>query len=139
MTPTRAPRWAGRTVCVCATILLITACAGPGPEAEGDQALTAHLRISPTPPMAGQALVAVEAADAGAPAPPDTRVTVSVETQEGDVGQAYVLEAAGEGRWEGSVEFTRPGEVVTVVEVTLSGGRSAVFRFPVTVTRRPGS
>lgn len=89
--------------------------------------------------MAGQALVAVEASDAGAPTPPDTRITISVESPDGDVGASQLLAGAGPGRWEGPVDFNQPGEVVAVVTVSLPGGRSAVFRFPVTVTRRPGA
>lgn len=119
-------------------LLWMSACGGATPEADGDPEISAHLRISPTPPMAGAALVAVEVLDAGEPAPADASVTVIVQGADGARTSARALGAGSEGRWEGEVAFPAPGQVTVEVRATLPSGRTARFRFPVTVTRRPG-
>lgn len=88
--------------------------------------------------MAGTATVAVEFTDAGEPAPVDGSVEVSVEREAGLPSPPFALSAIRPGRWQGEVRFTAPGEVTVRVRVTLPSGRTAVFAFPVTVTRRPG-
>jgi hypothetical protein len=116
----------------------VAACGGPRVEREGDPAIEAHPRISPTPPMAGRAILAVEVTDGGVPAPEGTRVTGAATLPGHSLEAPRELAYRGPGRWEGEMAFPEPGEVRLEVTVTLSGGRSATFRYPVTVTRRPG-
>ena len=127
-----------RAPVVAVWIVLLAGCGGPGVEMEGDPALSAHPRISPTPPMAGEALVAVEVLDAGAPPPEATRVVVTPIPGRLGPGVPAVLVPGEPGWWSGEVTFPEAGPLRLEIVVTLPGGRSATFRYPVTVTRRPG-
>lgn len=136
-TPVSIRRPLRRAPGLAAWVLLLAGCGGPGVEAEGDPALSAHPRISPTPPLVGEALLAVEVLDGGVPAPGATRV---VATPLGDgprAGAPSVLVPGEPGRWSGNVVFPEAGAARLEIRVTLPGGRSATFRYPVTVARRP--
>lgn len=121
-----------------AGLLLLAGCGGPVVDAEGDPAITVHPRISPTPPMKGEALVAVEVLDAGAPAPGETRVTATALREGHAPGNPWVLEPGDPGWWSGMVTFPAEGALRLEFHVILPGGRHATFRYPVTVARRPG-
>lgn len=135
----RCPGGPGRHRCLAlAAVLAAAACGGAGVEREGDPQLVASLRLSPTPPMVGEATVAAHVSDGGVPAPAGTAVTAAVTPVGGGPGAPRALEAGGAGRWEGRIAFPASGAVRVEVTVTLADGRSATFRFPVTVAQRPG-
>lgn len=131
-------RTAARRLLVLAVAAAVVACGGGGVEREGDPALDVTLRLSPTPPMTGESTAAVEVAEGGRPAPPGTRVSALVSAPNVPSGDPWELSPSGPGRWEGPVVFPTFGPVVVEVAATLPDGRSATYRFPVTVARRPG-
>lgn len=112
--------------------LALSACGGAA-DHQGDESLQATLRLSPTPPMVGEAGVGVQVTDGGIGLLPPAEVTVAVH---GASGPPESLRFEG-GSWVGILDFPSPGDVRVDVKITTPDGRTATLGLPVRVVRRP--
>ncbi len=112
-------------------------CRNDAPSRDGDPAVDADVRVSPTPAAVGEARIFVVATDAGAPLEGGTVRVRAFPAADADAAPPaatwHPAAAAPGGHGPVALDFPTPGRWWIEVEMTASDGRRAVVRHPLSV------